>query len=133
MRDIEIRISKDLVLRKLKDVMKMEDLEIELLGDTFRLILKVGAFIFKMPISISIKLLETQRTPEDPLVFEIIANPFVKAIIQKSGIDGKGIKIVDGYVKIYPAELIPIMKTFTVDSVEFLEDSIFVALRFHEG
>ena len=124
-----MRIGKDVLERAVKRFVDMEDLEVELLGHTVRLIMKVKALLMRIPVSIALVFRGGQENPEDPIRFEIQASSLVKSALK--GFKGNAVVLNKDELLIYPSKLFPFMMKFTVETISFEDDHVLIKLRPH--
>ncbi|MDK2949620.1 MAG: hypothetical protein PWQ26_287 [Thermotoga sp.] len=91
--------------------------------DEENLLVKMKHGSFPFAISVKIKVLSTQRTPDDPIVLKVGVPSFLMEML-KSRIEREGVELHGNEIHLYPRKISRVFEDLIISNVELKEDRI---------
>ncbi len=125
---VEVKIGKELIEKFLKDVAKIENVSLEMEGDKLNLVLTSKVLnLMKIPISVRLKVVSTQETPDDPIVFSVEVSRLIMSFLKD--FKGNSFEMKENKLFFYPSAAFSFLERFVIFEVEFAEDFLLLRLR----
>ncbi|ABQ47016.1 MULTISPECIES: hypothetical protein [Thermotoga] len=88
--------------------------------------LKHGSFPFSL--SVKVKVVSTQKTPDDPIILKVGVPSFLMEML-KSRIEREGLEVHGNEIHIYPKKIARFLEDLIVSRLEFEDDRVILHLE----